>query len=288
MSPKLLTFVTAVRHPQNASSFSKVGALLEATLRSVCRQSDPDFSVIVVHNSLPEFKFSDERIHYLLVDFPPPTLERTAEIDFMAGIRDKGTKLSVGLAKARELGAEHVMFIDCDDLLHRDIARWVNERPRHPGWYSADGFIHTVGSAWVHPVIGDFHHRNGSTSIVRTDLAALSPLIRPGSSQAEVIEIMGTHYIERIIGIHGRWSELVREAGCEMEPLPFASTIWEIGTGENASGNLVSGRPRTRIGEEVTSDFGLERPGMAISAVQAGVMFCWRLARRARRITKRP
>ena len=36
-----------------------------------------------------------------------------------------------------------------------------------------------------------------------------------------------------------------------MEPLPFASTIWEIGTGENASGNLVSIRHVEILGRRI-------------------------------------
>lgn len=276
----MLVFITAVRHPQNSKSFSRVGRLLDRTLHSVCRQSDDRFSVVVVHNSLPNLTVRDPRISYLRVGFPPPSSERTAEIDFIAGVRDKGTKLSVGLAAARDMGAEHVMFIDCDDLLSCNIADWANQHPGHPGWFSPDGYIHTVGSRQIQPVSGDFHHLNGSSSIVRTDLTGLASGVSPTSTQEEVVAAMGQTYVDRVIGIHGRWADLLAEDGHQMEALPFRSTIWEIGTGENASGNLVSARTKVTIAPGITHEFGLRRPPLALSQLRDVAMLGRRVARR--------
>ena len=93
----MLGFVTTVRHPLNSTSYDRVERLLEATLRSVCRQSDPDFCVVVVHNQLPKVELADNRVHFVQVGFPAPSEERTSRIDFSAHLRDKGTKYAVGI-----------------------------------------------------------------------------------------------------------------------------------------------------------------------------------------------
>jgi hypothetical protein len=38
-----------------------------------------------------------------------------------------------------------------------------------------------------------------------------------------------------------------------------------IGTGENVSGNIISGRERQPINQQITTEFGLERPGVGSS-----------------------
>ncbi|MDC3402549.1 hypothetical protein OAX95_01285, partial [bacterium] len=64
----------------------------------------------------------------------------------------------------------------------------------------------------------------------------------------------------RLLGNHGRWAERLAEAGYVMEPLPFPGAVWMIGTGENVSGNLLSGRDRSPITPAITSEFCLPKP----------------------------
>jgi len=63
-----------------------------------------------------------------------------------------------------------------------------------------------------------------------------------------------------MMGKHGGWQDFLAPQGHFMEPLPFPAAIWEIGTGENHSGNLVSGRAATRIDDQIIEDFGLAPP----------------------------
>ena len=282
----MLVFVTAVRHPLNSASYARVGRLLDATLHTVVRGSDPDFRVVVVHNEMPPLEANDSRISFLQVSFPPPSSERKSRIDFTLGVKDKGMKLIAGAAAARELNADHIMFIDCDDLMHRDLASYANQRHEESGWFAPNGYIHSVGSAAVQEVIGDFHHRNGSTSIVRSDLLQIPSAITPTSSQAEIVELVGEDYVVGLIGVHGKWNDFLAQSGNHLEPLPFPSTIWEIGTGENASGNLVSNRPKVKIDSEITELFGLTRPSLITSEMQRVTMGSRRLGRKLRRFVQ--
>ena len=278
----MLGFVTTVRHPLNSISYERVERLLEATLRSVCRQSDPDFCVVVVHNQLPKVHVADNRVHFVQVGFPAPSEERTSRIDFSAHLRDKGTKYAVGIATAQELGADHIMFFDADDLLHNGLAKWSNEHPGHAGWYSPTGFIHTVGTSHVQFVPLDFHRKNGSTSIVRLDLLGIPNGISRSLTQDDIVRQVGVHTIDEMMGRHGGWQDFLAPQGRFMEPLPFPAAIWEIGTGENHSGNLVSGRAATRIDDQITEDFGLTPPSFVSATRQRLVVTAKRLLRRVR------
>lgn len=77
-----------------------------------------------------------------------------------------------------------------------------------------------------------------------------------------MIAAVGMDTLYRLIGTHGKWEEELAPIGLTVEPLPFPVAVWLIGTGENASGNLVSGRDRKPITVEVTDGFGLERTGI--------------------------
>ncbi|MBT5757377.1 MAG: glycosyltransferase family 2 protein [Acidimicrobiaceae bacterium] len=256
----MLTFITTIRHPRNSTSYLRVGQLLEATLRSVCRQSDEDFQVVVVHNEKPDISFTSAAVSYVQVDFPPPVQDRTPTFELGPFRVDKGTKCAVGIIAARELGAQHVMFIDADDYLHCGLAGLANGNPEHPGWYSPQGFVHTAGSRYVQPVEAEFHRKNGSTSIIRADLTGVPEDLRIDAAQAEIIASMPDGHVERLFGAHGKWQDHLSVSGLTMEAMPFPCAIWEIGTGENHSGNLVSKRKRQMIDPAITDTFGLKKP----------------------------
>lgn len=258
----MTAFVTTIRHPRNSDDYGRVGRLLSASLRSVLRQIEPDFIVIVVHNRehRPVVDVNDDRVHYVEVDFPPASDERGPRIDFNAFARDKGSKGAVGLAAARAKGARHVMFFDADDLINHRIASLAAGQPDHPGWYSETGYIHSVGTRSVQLLKADFHTKNGSTSVVRSDLIELAVDVGSAASQLDVVDVAGSHLIDHLLGKHGFWQEELLPAGHHMAPMPFSAAIWMIGTGENVSGNIVSSRDRQPITSEITLHFGLERP----------------------------
>lgn len=263
---EMLTFITAVRHPLNSSSYERVSRLLDATLRSVCRQTDDQFRVVVVHNEMPAVTIEDSRIHFVRVTFPAPSPQKTAEIDYNTGIIDKGAKLAIGLAAARVDHPNHVMFIDCDDLVHCEVAAFANARAGHPGWYSPSGYVHTTGTRSVQAMSTGFHRKCGSSAIIRTDLIPVPSDLPQTATKAEVIEAVGFQHLYRLIGTHGKWEEHLTPLGVKVEPLPFPAAVWLIGTGENASGNLVSNRDRVPITEAVTEAFGLEAPSRFTAA----------------------
>lgn len=276
----MLAFVTTIRHPLNCHSYERVCRLLDAALKSMCRQTNDDFVVIVVHNRQPEVDIADPRIRYVHVDWPAPSDEATPRIVWNAFTLDKGTKCAIGVAMARQFEPHHVMFVDADDLVHRSLAELSSNHATHPGWYSPQGLIHTAGSRYVHDVPSGFHLKNGSTAVVRVDLIEVPDDLQPSSGQREILDSIGAERVSSMLGQHGHWQDLTSARGEQMEALPFPSAIWMIGTGENHSGNLQSGRSRRPIDESVTSTYGLARPTVGTALAATASTYRRRLQRR--------
>lgn len=130
MSPQnpVLAFVTSIRHPRNSTDYASVEAMLRQSVTAWLGQADPRFAIVVVANQSVELP-RDDRVHQVQVSFPPPSDERTPRTGIAAVLRDKGTKNAIGLTRARELGAEYVMFVDADDFVSH---RLTGSSPRMP------------------------------------------------------------------------------------------------------------------------------------------------------------
>jgi hypothetical protein len=265
----VLGFVTSLRHPHNMKSIRRVARLLDGMLASVCRQEDPDICVVVVHNGLPDLTVRDPRVTFVDVDFAAPNPRGQVRIAYRDRMLDKGAKLTVGATRARDLGASHIMFFDYDDRAHHRLSAHANSDDTAAGWFSPTGYIHTRGLRWVTFVDHDFHKKCGSTSIVRTDLLGLPQTLDPSPSLEDVSARCGDDYLVGFVGEHSRRPELIEPRGGHLEPLPFPSAIWEIGSGENISGSLIAGGARLPIGAPLTEQYGLARPGaMQVAASQ--------------------
>jgi hypothetical protein len=128
-------------------------------------------------------------------------------------------------------------------------------------------------------VVGDFHRRCGSSSIVRADLLQIPDGLHEQTSLPDVIAMAGEEYLINMIGAHGRRPSTVGAHGEHLDPLPFGSAIWEIGTGENVSGNLIASGPRQILDRTISEEYGLPRPGRLTSTAHLA-QTSWRRARR--------
>jgi hypothetical protein len=197
---------------------------------------------------------------------------------------DKGTKYVAGLLRVQPLHPDHVMFFDFDDLVHRDIARFVNTRPAADGWYLDRGYVYWEGSARVTPVLG-FHKLCGTSHIAALRLFDLPDPLSWPASQQEILDVCGEHYVTQILGTHIRTAAYFAQKGCPLEPLPFYGAIWVRGTGENVwSPRGFPSLGGRRVTREIRGDFHLEVPETSLlDELRASVrqtLAVWREARR--------
>ena len=227
-------------------------------------QTNADFRVVIVANEDPECDLPvDARLEVARVSFPPPNLPVGVPVTTDAMYADKGAKLGVGTAIAVRAAADYVMFVDSDDYISREIAAFVARAQGEPGWYSDSGYYHVRGSRTVTPVFGDFHQRNGSTHILRTDLIGVPADVDPARDREDVIDRIGRLRVRSLMGDHKWIVSYFADMGEPLAKLPFPAAIWEIGNGENFSQVLVKAGTKEPVAGAVAAEFGLRVPSRA-------------------------
>jgi hypothetical protein len=232
----MLVFLTSIRHPQNSNNFAKVEKLFEISLRSVCAQTDSNFSVVVVCNAKPRIEYDDPRVIYHIVDFPAPSADRVAGIKLNLMLRDKGFKLVAGMLRARTLDPSYFMIFDADDLVSRRTAAFVNARPGTPGWYVDGAYVINYATKRVQRKHGLV--RFCGTSLVPSArelyrLARIDSACPVNCSQDEIMAMVPPGFIEGVIGNHKYMVGYFARHGLRMKPLPFRAAAWVLQTGEN-------------------------------------------------------
>jgi hypothetical protein len=251
----LLVFITSLRHPWNCHSYRRVCALLDRSLKSVCRQTHPDYRVIVVCNELPRLT-PHERIEYVEVNFPAPS-DRADPHTGMNAIRlDRGSKYIVGASVARKYAPRHVMFFDADDLVSNRIAQTVNHGPEQMAWVFNEGYQFRMGSDRC-LLKKDFYKLCG-TSFVHPLCALKVPGgIEHDTSLEEVLRSTSQYSLRSVFGSHRNvMDHYTRALVRPVTPLPYPGAIWVLNTGENHSGR-VGARGDLPVTPNMKDEFGI-------------------------------
>ncbi|GAA6527729.1 hypothetical protein [Intrasporangium sp. DVR] len=247
----MLALITSLRHPRNSRDYAEVERIF---LRSVCswvRQDDDRFLVVAVGNRTPMVELPTQ-VTFVEVDFPAPSAHRGPETGIPAVLRDKGTKLAVGLLAAREASPSlsHVMAVDADDFVSRRLAGFVSARSTAPGWTVTHGWRYHRGRRAVREVRGSFHLECGTSHIVRHDLFPAVDL-PVTATQEELYDAFGDR-LERWLGSHVHLHD-----DLPLAPLPFPGALYQVGTGETHSGTSMGGLGRP-VRREIADEFGVE------------------------------
>jgi len=201
----MLVFVVSMKDARISRDWDRAVDLLERTLLSMCRQSSPDYRVVVVANQHIEVAARNDAVDLLLVDFPP------AEAALASRRADKARKLMRGFEHASTLGATHVMAVDADDCVSRRIAAVIEGQAEAAGWLLRRGYLWKEGSRVAYLNRRNFNHSCGSSAIVRTDL--------------------WPHLFSE--GPRYSFEEPVLPDGLEFQTLPFPGAVYCILNGEN-------------------------------------------------------
>ena len=260
----MLVFIPSVRHPQNATDYSRVERLLQRTLASVCAQTDPNFRAVVVANRPLSFA-TPGAVETVVVDFPAPSDHQSAQIDREAILRDKGTKLAVGVLAARKHPATHIMPFDADDFVSRRLAGFVNEHPSAAGWYIRKGHAYYERRGLTRH-IDNFHERCGTSFVIRQDL--YGPADLPVTvAQDALYDGFGEFAVRELLGSHRTALEHFAATGTPLQPLPFRGAAYTLETGENWSGDGVAGFAWP-VRRTLEREFGLPRSPLDGSVIR--------------------
>jgi hypothetical protein len=215
-----LTFIIPVRHQENARDWHLLKCDLAQTVASIAAQQSEAWNAIVVANQGADLPTLPSRFSVKWVDFPPNPLHEqgTAAVElFRDAIRlDKGRRILAGMLHGGQMS--HVMIVDDDDLVHRNLAGFVQENPGKPGWYFSHGYIWKDRGKLLY-LYSNFSQLCGTSHIIRSDLYQI-PATMADASDA---------YVRRMLGSHIMIDGILRDRGTALEPLPFPGAIYRVG-----------------------------------------------------------
>lgn len=210
----MLYFAIPLKPRRFAADWERTGRLFRSTLRSVLRQTDPRFRVVVAYTDPPDDPCDDPRVEFI---YSP-----CFETDPRRGVRDKRDKILAIGRHVRRRGGGRLMFVDADDLVSRRLAAFLNRSPH------ADGFVARFGLEYDDRTgrlrfAPRFWSICGSSIALRLQANEL-PNGAPGEERR--------HFLSRS---HHLWAGARRAAGRRIRCFPFAPAIYRIHTGENLS-----------------------------------------------------
>lgn len=283
----MLVFVTSLRHPDNATDYSFNERLLQKTLSSIEAQTSDDYHVFIVGNKRPLFTMPP-KVEFIEVDFEPPVAVRGVHADRSGFVRDKGSKIGVGLMAAKKLSPTWVMIFDADDFVHRDLVRYVHQPSETEGWVIREGWIYSKSRNGYRRQ-NDFNRTCGTSYVIPFEAYGVPDALPLDASQDSVIDAYGDTLFA-IMGAHRNAESWHRERGRLLETLPFRAAVYNVDTGENHSGKELAGLIRP-WSVTLRGDFAIESSGATLRTVwrcwgpRASIQEVARLARRgARRI----
>src|SRR5262245_8692883 len=195
----MLAFVTTLRHPLNSDDYGRVEQLLAATLRSVTNQTSDDYVVIVVGNVQPAFPLPP-KVHFVPVDFPPPSDIKGPKTGRDAVVWDRGTKIGVALLKAREFDPDWVMIVDADDFVHRELTAFVHAHPGAPGFVVSEGWMYSASRQQIREV-DEFNRTCGTCFLIPYEAYEVPTGLGVDATQQQLADGYGEQLFE-VMGAH--------------------------------------------------------------------------------------
>jgi len=233
----MVVFIIPVRHPLNTNKLERAEYFLKLTLSSILSQTLKRFKIIVVCNDVPHINMNSNKIDFHVVNFPPPCLEKRANIPLQSGVKDKGAKLISGFMRSLKYNPDYVFFVDSDDWVNINLVDFLLSKSISLTWYvdagyfvdfpnkrfkKKHGLIRYCGSTWI-------YDPNFLFDILNTNS------IDEKSSKEEIFQNCSNINFEIFSGHQRQWFYFHNDLNIKPRKIPFSSICWVIGTGENHS-----------------------------------------------------
>ena len=215
----MLVFIIPLKSARVSNSWERVSKLFERCVRSLCQQTSSEFRVIVVCHEKPDIEFSHPYITYIEVNFPIPIILKD-KTNKGRDDQDKNRKVFTGLIHARQLKPSHIMLVDADDCVSKNLTEFVNQNSQHNGWFIDRGYEYQDGSDFIYHRKSNFHRKCGTSHIVRHDL------IDPPSEVT--LDDIDWNFL-----YHQEITNIMEKKGSPLDLLPFEGAIYIQENGEN-------------------------------------------------------
>ncbi|MBU8879962.1 hypothetical protein BGM26_13335 [Bacillus sp. FJAT-29790] len=141
-----IAFAISLKSKEVSSDWKKVQNNLALTLRSLLKNTDRNFRIIIAGHEKPNIEeLNDERVTWLSVKFPPPSNSKKAT-------NDKLHKRKVIGAFLRKSGfSGYFMPLDADDWIHFRFVEYIRSLPISKAFILNKGFMVNVSQneVWI-------------------------------------------------------------------------------------------------------------------------------------------
>lgn len=229
----MICFCIALRNKKSTKNWENVIYDFNNTLESIFNQTNDEFEVFVGCNEIPKlFKKYDERLHFVITDTPLPKT-------WQEGCRDRSWKLLACAYEVRKNlsrlqvygGGTFVFPVDADDYVNCNIAQYCVDHPNSNGFKSKYSYKWFKGNNYMY-ITKYFGGTMNIMKLFEDDLPEKlgNPL---DAFDAEKARELTLRYPIRWydIDVEKKFADI----GRPLEYLPFKSTIYVLGTGENIS-----------------------------------------------------
>lgn len=227
----MIYFLIPLRSKAVSKKWQRVCQNFERTLDSCYNQTSADFKIIVVCHDIPNLtRKYDESVSFVTMDTRPPS--NASEM-----MKDKSEKIYRGMQVIRCLIEQnkerggYVFPVDADDLVSNKIAAFFEGLHDKHCYLSKFGYIWYEGTSFLR-VAKHLYRTCGSCCIIYYETEELPPNKVSGQE-------VSFSYLFR--NSHRLLPSIAMERGKVFHVLPFPSTIYVLGTGENHS--IFYGRP---------------------------------------------
>ena len=235
----MLIFIIPLKSKQVSKNWNLVCKLFERTLRSVCNQTSHKFKAIVVCHELPNINFTHSHVTYFQVNFDIP------DEDYWSKEKDKMHKMLVGMNIAQDYAPSHIMFVDADDCISKNLAQFVIKNNSCNGWVVNSGYEYREDIKSLIVRNKNFHLRTNTSHIIRNKL--LEPYINMNIDDIKR---------ENCILYHIDTAKILRNQGNPLVALPFKAVVYITDNGENmwwSQENILSQSSKSQLNKTLIS-----------------------------------
>lgn len=210
--------------------WARVNELLDLTIGSIQNQASRNFTALICGHDAPRrlAKYDSTCVEFLPANFAKPTSAAEAR-------RDKGRKRRTIAAEVRRRGGGYFMYLDADDLVHRDLAQTVTEDNNGIGYLITRGYALDFGNRLLAQVPGVWNKRFdevcGSSGIVLYKQSDL-----PSTGYPEEVDRSLLFFQ---IKNHTQFGDSEIRDGEKLVAVDFPAAIYSVNNSINLSNTLV-------------------------------------------------
>jgi O-antigen/teichoic acid export membrane protein len=240
LQPRKFAFAIPLKPRDACVDWAQTQANLRRTIRSIRNAHGGDDAIIAVACHEPPDLGAEAGVKILTAAFPPPVAQSTGKYDKARKRRFAGAWLR------RELGGEdvYVMFLDADDLIHRDLLRHAFAHGQ--GSYLIDqGYVFDSASGVLWRRGTDFHQICGSSFV-----CAFGPEDLPTSWEDDTAPFaqFGVGPDQRD---HREYDQVAAELGRPAADVPFPGVLYLVNHPESRWGQRTGDWRRPRDVDEL-------------------------------------